>query len=95
VSGLPADSGDGAIIGAVTAMARAFRLPVVAEGVETVAQCQALQKLGCDYAQGYLFGSPVPADEFVRLLHGRNHARVGLRPCGNAVAPDAALFIES
>jgi EAL domain-containing protein (putative c-di-GMP-specific phosphodiesterase class I) len=52
-------------------MSRALGLPVVAEGVETAAQREVLLRLGCDYAQGFLFGRPMPAEEFARRL--RNH----------------------
>jgi diguanylate cyclase (GGDEF)-like protein len=68
---LPSDPGDLAIVGAITAMSRALGLPVVAEGVETAAQREVLLRLGCDYAQGFLFGRPMPAEEFARSL--RNH----------------------
>ena len=39
-------------------------VPVIAEGVETGEQLQALKKLGCDIVQGYFFSKPVPAYEF-------------------------------
>jgi len=65
---LPSDPGDLAIVGAITAMSRALGLPVVAEGVETAAQRELLLRLGCDYAQGFLFGRPMPAQEFARRL---------------------------
>ena len=48
----------GPIITAIVAMARALGLCVVAEGVETQLQLQALQRLGCDTVQGYLIGRP-------------------------------------
>jgi diguanylate cyclase (GGDEF)-like protein len=50
-----------AIIGAIVALARSLGLDLVAEGVETEAQRQALVEMGCTYGQGYLFGRPQPA----------------------------------
>ena len=41
---------------------------IIAEGVETEEQCQMLQKLGCETAQGYLFSKPVSADKISKLL---------------------------
>ena len=40
---------------AINDLAKAFNLRLVGEGVETPAQMNALQSLGCDDAQGYLF----------------------------------------
>jgi diguanylate cyclase (GGDEF)-like protein len=51
------------IVAAVVDLAHALGLRVVAEGVETVAQLEALRTFGCDYAQGHLFSPPVPAEE--------------------------------
>ncbi len=48
-------------------LAHALGLQVVAEGVETERQLEVLDRLGCDFAQGYLFSRPVPASE---LLEG-------------------------
>ncbi len=42
--------------------------PVVAEGVETEEQMNALKEIGCDMVQGYYFSPPVPADKFVPFL---------------------------
>lgn len=53
---------------AVTAMAHALGIRVVAEGVETAEQAELLTEVGCDYLQGFLFSKPVNADEFVANL---------------------------
>ncbi len=49
-------------------LAHEFHLKVVAEGVETVEQKNILNQLGCDIFQGYLFGKPMPADDFFTEL---------------------------
>lgn len=51
------------IVDAVIALAGAFRMDVVAEGVETQAQHAALTRRGCGMGQGYLFARPQPAGE--------------------------------
>jgi len=43
-------------------------MDVVAEGVEDEGQLGFLQKLGCTYAQGLLFGDPMSADNYLELL---------------------------
>lgn len=59
---------DAAIIRAILYLGRSFGLEVIAEGVETEAQAARLRKKGCETAQGYLFGAPMPAAEFERRL---------------------------
>ena len=44
-------------------LAHDFGMSVVAEGVETTAQCDILLRLGCLHFQGYLFSPPIAADE--------------------------------
>jgi EAL domain-containing protein (putative c-di-GMP-specific phosphodiesterase class I) len=68
VSGLPADREDVAITQAVIAMAHSLGLVVVGEGVETTEQLEMLRSLGCDEAQGFLLGRPMPADELALRL---------------------------
>ncbi len=52
------------IVRTIVALARSLGVRVVAEGVETREQLAALHALGCDFAQGYLIGRPVPAEQF-------------------------------
>ena len=68
VSGLGVDDDDTAIVAGVLAMARGLRLDVVAEGVETAEQLQALRLLGCPFAQGFHFAQPLSAADFDGLL---------------------------
>ncbi len=56
------------LIKATVDVARHFGLLVVAEGVETTLQRDHLQSMGVDYMQGYLFGRPMPVEEFVAWL---------------------------
>jgi diguanylate cyclase (GGDEF)-like protein/PAS domain S-box-containing protein len=68
ISDMTYDMGDRELVNAAIVMAHSLDLKVVAEGVETNEQLVYLEKLGCDYAQGYFFGRPVPAEEFTALL---------------------------
>ena len=63
ISGLCNNPGDRAIVSAILSMAEGLGLGVVAEGVETVEQQQTLREMGCQLAQGYWFGVPVPGHE--------------------------------
>ena len=63
VDGIANESNDRAIAVAIIAMAGALDMRVVAEGVETDEQKQALLASGCSIAQGYLFARPLPVGE--------------------------------
>ena len=58
---------DSSMAKVVLQIARTLRLPVVAEGVETLEQEHALRELGCDFAQGFLLGKPMSAAAAVAL----------------------------
>ncbi len=68
VSDMTYDMGDRELVNAAIVMAHSIGLKVVAEGVETEEQLADLEKLGCDYAQGYLLGRPMSAEELTALL---------------------------
>ena len=55
---------DAAIVRAILAMAHSLNIKVVAEGVETEKQLQFLKEAGCDGAQGFHIGRPMPSPEF-------------------------------
>jgi diguanylate cyclase (GGDEF)-like protein len=58
VAGIDDEAGAGAIIRAILTMAATMKLDVVAEGVETAMQREALRRLGCRYMQGFLLQEP-------------------------------------
>lgn len=60
----------GTILSSVVRMAKWLGMPVIAEGVETVAQADFLRSIGCDYIQGYLYSRPLPEDKYEELLSG-------------------------
>ncbi|PIE25121.1 MAG: diguanylate cyclase [Neptuniibacter caesariensis] len=72
VSDIPKDTNDEAITKAVILLAHTLGLSVCAEGVETPAQRDFLEKENCDQLQGYLFNKPIAAEAFSALLHKHN-----------------------
>ena len=56
------------IVDAIVRLARAFALPVVAEGIETAEQLAALGDLDCTLGQGFLFARPLPAADLTPLV---------------------------
>jgi diguanylate cyclase (GGDEF)-like protein len=70
VRDIATDTNDAAIVQTIIAMTEALGLDVIAEGVETEAQLEFLELRGCHAFQGYLFGKPVPLDEFETMLRG-------------------------
>jgi len=62
----------GTILSAVVRMAKWLKVPVIAEGVETLKQADFLRSIGCNYIQGYLYSRPLPEEQYVELLVGSN-----------------------
>jgi diguanylate cyclase len=62
------DSQDAAIVRSTIDLGRNLGLRVTAEGVESESVRRALLELGCDYAQGFHLGVPLPADEAVAVV---------------------------
>jgi len=68
VRNIATDPADATIVDTIIQMGRNMNMDVVAEGVEMEEQLNFLQKLGCTYGQGLLFGSPMSSDNFLELL---------------------------
>ncbi|MBB6123335.1 bifunctional diguanylate cyclase/phosphodiesterase [Sphingobium subterraneum] len=76
ISNLGVEDEAGALVSAIVKLARAMKLSVIAEGVETDDQLTHLSALGCSDVQGYLFSKPVIANEIDDLYRDRHHAMV-------------------
>jgi diguanylate cyclase (GGDEF)-like protein len=85
IGGLAADGReqDVKLVRATIELGHALGLTVVAEGIETLATLELLSLLGCDRAQGYFTGRPVPAVDLV--LSGRNGLSTPQRYIATAV----------
>ncbi|MBR3000723.1 MAG: EAL domain-containing protein [Oscillospiraceae bacterium] len=69
-----AEGGNTHMLEVIIGIADYLSVPVIAEGVETGDQMQALKILGCDIVQGYFFSKPVPANEFEAFILQRKEA---------------------
>jgi len=74
VEGIPDDADSRAIVHAMLAMARHFRLKVVAEGIETAEQAEYLRALGCECAQGYFYSRPLAPTTILEYLEQESPA---------------------
>ncbi|HIU31220.1 MAG TPA: EAL domain-containing protein [Candidatus Caccousia avistercoris] len=59
------------VLESIVHMAHCLGAKALCEGVENEETARMLQGLGCDYAQGYLYGQPMPYQQFCRLLERR------------------------
>ena len=67
VKDLLTDANDAAIARTIIGLAQSLQLDVVAEGVETEAQREALLQMGCTRAQGWLFAKAMPVEQALAL----------------------------
>jgi diguanylate cyclase (GGDEF)-like protein/PAS domain S-box-containing protein len=77
VRDITTDPDDAAIVTAAIVMAHSLKLKVTAEGVETEAQKNFLERQGCDYIQGYFHSKPMPAAAIEAMLKKEQARRSG------------------
>ena len=65
---MPNSANDAAIATSIVSLAQGLNLKVVGEGVQTQSQHEFLRRLGCDFAQGFLYSRPVTAERMSRFL---------------------------
>ena len=68
IDGLASDRADRAIVNSTIVLARHLGMNVLAEGVETAAQLEALRAFGCNEVQGFYYSRPLSASAFSDLL---------------------------
>ena len=62
------DKSGAAILRSIVSLAHELKLAVVAEGVETEAEAKLLGKMGCEFGQGFLFGTALPAADIASFI---------------------------
>jgi predicted signal transduction protein with EAL and GGDEF domain len=77
---------DRAVVQSIIDLGRNLGLQVVAEGVTDPGARRALQEMGCDLAQGYLFTAPMRVEDVPRLVH-----MVGVQPGAPGCRTEAAV----
>ncbi|MBM7062840.1 EAL domain-containing protein [Pseudomonas sp. UL073] len=78
VSAMIHNQSDAMIVQSTVALGHNFAMQVVAEGVEDAETAAALVRLGCDIAQGYHFGRPMPAEQVISWRLQRQMAHLDL-----------------
>jgi EAL domain-containing protein (putative c-di-GMP-specific phosphodiesterase class I) len=73
VRGLDSPNADDLLVRSIVSLAAALELEVVAEGIETQAQAEALLRAGCTRAQGYFYAPPMPTSELMQRFSIGNH----------------------
>ncbi|TAL55958.1 cyclic di-GMP phosphodiesterase [Pandoraea sp.] len=76
VAGIDTNTKSQALVRSMAAIAQELRFAVIAEGVETRAEADFLKQVGVDYAQGFLYGKPMTAEEFEVWLSEQRRLRL-------------------
>jgi predicted signal transduction protein with EAL and GGDEF domain len=97
ISGLGRDRDDDAIVAGLVKLGHSVGVQIVAEGVETPTQARRLTQLGCDRAQGYLFGRPAKTfsrqDVVIPTTRPPEGRRRRTRPVQRIAPPEAEVLI--
>jgi EAL domain-containing protein (putative c-di-GMP-specific phosphodiesterase class I) len=81
ISQISTDVTGKAVVKTIIALAKAFKMTTVAEGVENQEQLDFLWQVGCDQSQGYLHSKPITRDAFALLLeHGNGNLILPAQP---------------
>ncbi len=92
VCGVGENGENSEILQTIISLAKNMKMRVIAEGIETVTQCQLLQNLGCDYGQGYLLARPQTAANLEEMLY---QGKTWLPTEQNSELPVSPLVHES
>jgi diguanylate cyclase (GGDEF)-like protein len=87
------DTAESGIMSAMVQIASSMGLKAIAEIIETPAAAEALQKMGCDYGQGYFFGAPVEAEEALQRLRGREWSAPQAPAANESATSDDTLIL--
>ncbi len=90
---LSQDDSAKAIVNAIIVLSHALGLKSVAEGVESQTQAEILRSLGCDSIQGYLYGRPLPVEEFERRVRNSLHGNLAAPHAKAAALPHPGLLL--
>jgi len=96
INQIPENAAGKAVIKTIMALARAFNMTTIAEGVENQDQLDFLWQIGCDQSQGYLHSKPIGRDEFALLLqHGNRQLILAAQPAEAAAGASAVALARS
>jgi diguanylate cyclase (GGDEF)-like protein len=85
INGLESDAEFATIVRSAIDMGHSLGLKVVAEGIETEIAAQRLRDFGCDIVQGYLYGKPMPLEDFEKWMQNKARVKVNATPVNLAV----------